>query len=122
MYKEILTALENKQVPTTSNMRSEFTREVVESYDPKKATALIRRFQKNGTWQCPTLVALHTLWADREAQYTSEDLRSADRLLARNAEIIAMQRGGVRLLAGTDLPPGTKNGTIHDELASLLSG
>src|SRR5260370_32706378 len=35
-----------------------------EGYDPRKAMALIRRFQRNGTWQCPTLVVLHTLWAD----------------------------------------------------------
>jgi len=102
-------------------MRSEFTRAVVESYGPKKAAALIRRFQKNSTWQCPTLVALHTLWADSEAQYTSEDLRWAGRLLAKNAEIIRMMTtGGVRLLAGTDLAPATRNGTIHDELAYLV--
>jgi hypothetical protein len=122
MYHDILTALENKQMPPTSNMRSEFTRAVVESYDPKKAAALIHRFQKNRTWQCPTLVVLHTLWADSAAKYASEDLRWADRLLAKNAEIIIMmKRGGVRLLAGTDLAPGTKNGTIHDELAYLVS-
>jgi len=121
MYQDILTALGNKQTPPTSNMRSEFTRAVVESYDPKKAVALIGRFQKNGTWQCPTLVALRTLWADSAAQYTSEDLRWADRLLAKNTEIILMmKRGGVGLLAGTDLAPGTKNGTIHDELAYLV--
>jgi hypothetical protein len=122
MYRDILTALENKQMPPTSNMRSEFTRAVVESYDPKKAAALIHRFQKNSTWQCPTLVVLHTLWADSAAQYTSEDLRWVDRLVAKNAEIvIMMKRSGVRLLAGTDLPPGTKNGTIHDELAAVFA-
>jgi len=43
---------------------SAFTQAVVESYDPQKAASLIRRFRKNGTWQCPTLVVLHTLWAD----------------------------------------------------------
>lgn len=65
---------------------------------------------------------LHTLWADSATQYTSEDLRWAERLLARNAEIITMmKRAGVGLLAGTDLPPGTKNGSIHDELAYLVA-
>jgi imidazolonepropionase-like amidohydrolase len=102
-------------------MRAGFTRAIVESYDPEKAAALIRRFQKNGTWQCPTLVVLHTLWADSTAKYTSEDLRWADRLLARNTEIVdMMQRAGVRLLAGTDLPPESRNGSIHDELAYLV--
>jgi len=121
MYQDSLTALGNKGTPLASNMRSAFTRTIVESYDTQKAASLIRRFQKNSTWQCPTLVVLHTLWADSAAQYTSEDLRWADRLLAKNAEIIVMmKRYGVRLLAGTDLAPGTKNGTIHDELAYLV--
>ena len=121
MYQDILTALGNKQMPPTSNMRSAFTRAVVESYDPEKAAALIRRFRKNDTWQCPTLVALHTLWTDDAAQYKPEDLRWADRLLAKNAEIVVrMQRGGVKLLVGTDLAPGARNGTIHDELAYLV--
>ena len=31
-----------------------------------------------------------------------------------------MKRVGVRFLAGTDSAPGTKNGTIHDELAYLV--
>jgi imidazolonepropionase-like amidohydrolase len=31
-----------------------------------------------------------------------------------------MQRAGVRLLAGTDLPPESRNGSIHDELAYLV--
>lgn len=121
MYRDILTAIGNKQTPPTSNMRSAFTQAVVESYDPQKAASLIRRFRKNGTWQCPTLVVLHTLWADGTTQYTSEDLRWADRLLARSAEVtMMMNRGGVKLLAGTDLPPATRNGTIHDELAYLV--
>ena len=59
----------------------------------------------------------HTLWTDGETEYTREDLRWADRLLSKGAELVAMmQSGGVGLLAGTDLPPKTKNGTIHDEL------
>jgi imidazolonepropionase-like amidohydrolase len=121
MYRDILTALENKQTPPASNMRAAFVRAVVESYDPQKAAALVRRFRKNDTWQCPTLAVLHTLWADGTAQYTAEDLLWADRLLAKSAEVtLMMQRGGVKLLAGTDLPPATRNGTIHDELAYLV--
>jgi hypothetical protein len=121
LYQDSLTALRNNGTPPTTNMRAEFTRDIVESYDPQKAAAQIRRFQKNGTWQCPTLVVLHTLWADRTAKYTSEDLRWADRLLSKNAEIVnMMQRAGVRLLAGTDLPPESRNGSIHDELAYLV--
>lgn len=121
IYQDILTALENNKTSPTTNMRAEFTQAIVDSYDPQKAAALIRRFQKNGTWQCPTLVVLHTLWADGADKYTSDDLRWADRILARNAEIVdMMQRAGVRLLAGTDLPAESRNGSIHDELAYLV--
>ena len=121
IYKDILTALGKNEMPPTTSMRTEFTRAIVESYDPKKAAELIRRFRRNGTWQCPTLVVLHTLWADSAAKYTSEDLRWADRLLAKNAEMVEMmQRAGVGLLAGTDLPPESRNGSIHDELAYLV--
>jgi imidazolonepropionase-like amidohydrolase len=31
-----------------------------------------------------------------------------------------MQRAGVGLLAGADLPPNSRDGTIHDELAYLV--
>lgn len=78
LYQDSLTALRNNEPPPTTNMRAEFTQAIVESFDQQKAAGLIRHFQKNRTWQCPTLVALHTLWADRDARYTSEDLRWAD--------------------------------------------
>lgn len=121
MYYDILAALERKEPPPSSNMRSGFTREIVESYDSQKAAALIQRLRKNNTWQCPTLVALHALWADGETQYTPEDLQWADRLIRRSTELISMMnKSGVGLLAGTDLPPNAKDGTIHDELAALV--
>jgi hypothetical protein len=37
MYQDILTALGNNETPPTSNMRSEFTRAIVESYDNQKS-------------------------------------------------------------------------------------
>lgn len=121
MYDDILAALERKEPPPTSNMRSAFTRAIVESYDSQKAAALIDRFRKNDTWQCPTLVVLHTLWADGETQYTPKELQWADRLIGRDTELISMMnKAGVGLLAGTDLPPSAKDGTIHDELAALV--
>jgi len=121
MYRDILAALERKQAPPLSNMRSAFTKAIVESYSSQKAKALINRFRKNDTWQCPTLVVLHTLWADKEAKYTSEDLFWADRLLRKEAEVVMMmQKAGIGLLAGTDLPPDSKNGTLEDELEYLV--
>jgi imidazolonepropionase-like amidohydrolase len=121
IYQDSLTALGKGEAPPTTNMRAEFTQALVESYDAGKAATLIRRFRGNGTWQCPTLVVLHTLWADSAAKYTPEDLYWADRLLELTGKIVKMmQQSGMKLLAGTDLPPETRNGTIHDELARLV--
>jgi imidazolonepropionase-like amidohydrolase len=121
MYYRSLAALEHKEPPPDTNMRSAFTRAIVESFDAQKAAALMARFRKNQTWQCPTLVAVHSLWAESDTPYTAEDLRWADRVIAKDMELVAMmQRAGVGLLAGTDLPPDAKNGTIQDELADLV--
>ena len=121
MYYDVLAALENKQPPPTLNMRAAFTRAIVESYDPQKAADLLATFRRNHTWQCPTLVVLPMLWNDGETQYTPEDLTWAGRLTAMNSKmVLLMQKAGVGLLAGTDLPPGAANGTIHDELAALV--
>jgi hypothetical protein len=121
MYRDSLAAVEHRQSPPTLHMRAPFTRAIVENYDPQKAAALVARFRENHTWQCPTLVVLHTLWTSGGAKYTPEDMRWADRLLAKDTELVRMMaRAGVGLLAGTDLPPNAKNGTIHDELAYLV--
>ena len=121
MYKDILSALDNNSPPPSTNMRAAFTQKLVESYDENKASALLARFKKNGTWQCPTLVVLHTLWSDGQMQYSPEDRQWADRLLAKETAFIPMmQRIGIGLLAGTDLPANAKGGTIHDELAALV--
>ena len=121
MYRDILAALERKEPPPSPNMRAAFTRAIVESYDSQRAAALVERFRKNDTWQCPTLVVLHTLWADGETQYTPEDLSWAERLIRKDTELISMMnKAGVGLLAGTDLPANAKDGTIHDELVALV--
>jgi imidazolonepropionase-like amidohydrolase len=121
LYSDTLEALEHHAPPPTTNMQAAFTRRLIETYDEQKATALMAIFKKNDTWQCPTLVALHTLWTG-DTQYSSEDLIWADRLLSKNAAFVPlMQKRGVGLLAGTDLPPTAKGGTIQDELAALVA-
>jgi hypothetical protein len=121
MYQDILAALEHKAPPPSPNMRAPFTSSLIESYDNQKALALARLFRKNDTWQCPTLVALQTLWDDAEAQYTPEDMAWARRVLDRDVALVSvMQKAGVGLLAGTDLAPDAKSGTLHDELAALV--
>ncbi len=121
MYDDILDALNHHRPPPLTNMQAGFTKKLVESFDEQKASALMARFRKNDTWQCPTLVVLRTLWAG-DMQYSKEDRLWADRLMAKNAAFIPlMQKAGVGLLAGTDLPPNAKGGTIHDELAALVA-
>ena len=122
MYQDILAALDRKEPPPLANMRARFTELVVDSFDEQKAATLVSLFKKNDAWQCPTLVVLHTLWDDSDAHYTPDDLRWAERLIAKETGLIAMmQKAGAGLLAGTDLPPNAKGGTIHDELAALVA-
>lgn len=120
LYQDILSALDHHSPPPLTNMQAAFTKRLIESYDDNKAAALIALFKKNDTWQCPTLVAIRTLWTG-DAPYSKDDLFWADKVIAKNASLIAlMQKQGVGLLAGTDLPPNAKGGTIQDELAAMV--
>ncbi len=102
-------------------MRAAFTQKVVNTYSAKRGAALVAHFKKNGTWQCPTLVALNTLWDDDDAHYTPEDLLWARSILQKDRDLIRMMQGtGLGILAGADLPPNAKNGTLQDELAGLV--
>jgi imidazolonepropionase-like amidohydrolase len=121
MYQDILLALDTKKQPPVPSMKAAFTQRVVESFDEHKAEALLQQFKRNDTWQCPTLVVLHTLWDDG-TQYSTEDLHWADQLIAKETTLIPMmQKDGIGLLAGTDMPANAKNGTIHDEMAALVA-
>jgi imidazolonepropionase-like amidohydrolase len=99
---------------------AEITRPIAEGYDPLKAAALLRRFSRNHTWQCPTLVALPL----PDALLTRKDLSPDDltwgRLLVERMKglIPQMIRAGVGVLAGTDAPLDRPR--LHDELALLV--
>lgn len=122
------------------------------TYDEKKAEALFAKFVKNNTWQTPTIVVWQNnasfeesfaKYADR-MKYLPRDIReywnpknnadlqnrSPERLAAEKKlvnkylEVIgAMQRAGVKLMAGSDfganplLFPGWG---VHDEMALLV--
>jgi imidazolonepropionase-like amidohydrolase len=123
-------------------------RAAAESYDSRKAAALFARFVKNGTWQTPTLAALRSVAYFGDAAYMKDDrlsqlppailefwkaggmgMRAADDPAARSRQfereltlVGAMQKAGVKILAGTDTPnpyvfPGS---SLHDELELLV--
>lgn len=122
--------------------------DLVESYAPEKAEALISAFRENGTWHCPTLSFWRNYafiddpamagdprlryvpgdWDMKEIWFlkgqTAADLVQVKREYARTLEVVgAMRRAGVGILAGTDTPnihlfPGF---SLHDELAQLVA-
>jgi imidazolonepropionase-like amidohydrolase len=123
----------------------------LDSYDMSRAAALFARFVRNQTWFDPTLIGWATLTEtndklltdDVRLKYIPTDRRTLwntqrsgllrslgpefetnrARLFKRHLEIVgAMQRAGVKVLAGTDsaglyLSPGF---SLHDELALLV--
>lgn len=114
-------ALEKGQPPAKTHLRAAFARAVLDSYDDKKAASLFTRFVRRGTWQCPTLVTLRTLWEGQKEGLSEEDLAYGARVYAKNLEVVrSMHRAGVRFLAGTDGPYTSEPSALHDELAVLV--
>lgn len=126
-------------------------RELLDTYDERKAAALFARLVQNRTWQCPTLTisrsVAHLADADfvrddrlryipeemRQTWAPSNDFRLRDlkpedfairkRSYARQLQIVgAMNRAGVRFIAGTDVgnPYAFPGFSLHDELALLV--
>ena len=123
----------------------------LETYSPQKAEALFAELKKNQTWQCPTLTVLRSIaFLDdsflhqrfsaevhaaghksflgskdgfRLKARTAEDWARSKKVFSKDAEIVgAMQRAGVKILAGTDtLNPYCFPGfSLHDELGLLV--
>jgi hypothetical protein len=103
----------------------------LDTYDPKRASAVFSRFVKNGTWQVPTLVGWRSLADTSESHVVGDSrlkyipperrerwkatragfLRSLPGEYLANRESVfqkqrdfvgAMHRAGVKLMAGTD--------------------
>jgi hypothetical protein len=116
-------ALAKGQPPAKTHLRAPFARAVLDSYDDQKATSLFRRFARRGTWQCPTLVTLKTLWESQKEGLSEEDLDYGARVYAKDLEVVrSMHRARVRFLAGTDGPYTGDPFALHDELALLVEG
>jgi imidazolonepropionase-like amidohydrolase len=121
------------------------------SYDETKANALFSELAKNKTWQCPTLTVLRTVaylndpnfrndkrtrympsWTvdywdpEKDNRFTSrteEDDENFKKVFAKEMEIVgAMNRAGIRFLAGSDVgnPYCFGGFSLHDELVLLV--
>ena len=121
----------------------------VATYDEQKAQSFFALLRRNGTWVCPTSVVFHPveliadeskLLSDSRMKYIPassrqrwrEAFQQRNNIVATTAErkarsdlrlkiVAAMQRAGVRLLAGSDAPnpyifPGF---SLHEELELL---
>ena len=129
----------------------ETAKELLATYDERKAAALFARLVENRTWQCPTLTvnrstayvadadfvkddrlrympeAIRQSW-DPRTDFRFRDLKPEDfatRKLgyAKQLQIVgAMNRAGVRFVAGTDVgnPYCFPGFSLHDELALLV--
>ena len=121
--------------------------DILGHYDAGRARSLFREFALNSTWHAPTLVVLRSyasihdpsLRDDTRMRYMPRAIRDAwakmggkpdprndamqKRLFEQNLELVAaMDRAGVKLLAGTDTPnPYTYPGfSLHNELELLV--
>lgn len=105
--------------PEPEHQRAAFTKMILETFDDRKATALIALFKKNRTWHTPTLGALRSVW--NEPKLTAEDREYGEQIQSKQFAIVAaMARSGVPLLAGTDGPLSQAGPALHHELALLV--
>lgn len=120
-YAASIAALERGEEPPFASLTAAFTRPLLESYDPIRAAALYRRFVRNRTWQCPTLVALPRIWEEYSGRLSAEDRLYAGRVVARSLQMTAaMQAAGVGILAGTDGDYASGGTALHAELEKLV--
>jgi len=142
------TELRDKLVKADSpEARGRIQATALETYNEKKAAALIARFARNQTWQCPTLTVLRSnaylgdenfrrdgrvkyiprlmqqRWNFRLANRSGGDNAVEKKVLQKQFEIVgAMQKAGVPILAGTDTgnPFCFPGFSLHEELALLV--
>jgi imidazolonepropionase-like amidohydrolase len=122
IVNDVLKDLNEKKEPDDSEIfRATFTKPLLESYDERKAAALFSAFKRNDTWQVPTLVAQPIRVAVNGGQkdLSADDTRYGKLLVQKQFEVVAaMNRIGVKIMLGTDLPPDGL--TLHQELSLLV--
>jgi len=121
IVSNVMKALNEKKEPDDSDIfRATLTKPLFESFNDRKAAALFSLFLRNRTWQVPTLVAQPLRQAINERKdLTEDDIRYGKKLLQKQFDLVrAMQRTGIKIMAGTDLPPDRSR--LHEELSLLV--
>ncbi|MBI3490563.1 MAG: amidohydrolase family protein [Acidobacteria bacterium] len=117
----LMSAMTGGLSPDATLFGADFTTRLVNTYDARKAAALFSTFARNGTWQVPTLIALHQVWDSKRGGLSQRDIQSEDRLWAKYAEVLgAMRKAGVKIMAGTDVPLRSGVAPLHEELVLLV--
>ena len=124
-----------QETPEQSHSRIvRWRREILDSYSPEKAAALIAKFKEKDVWQTPTLILLKNdafptleesalsddrekyipprtlaIWKKARAEQiralSPQDFELHAQLLRKSMDLVAqMQKAGVKILAGTDSP------------------
>jgi hypothetical protein len=152
MREQFYVSSRKESAAQTHARESRWLHELLDLYSPGKCAALIAKFREKEVWQTPTLVLLkndafptleNSAASDQRLKYVSsgtldawkesrsqqmkgisaQDSRLQAELLRKSMLVVAeMQKGGVRILAGTDSPapyvfPGF---SLHDELQLLV--
>ncbi len=134
MREQLYIPLKQETTEQSHSRIVQWQQELLDSYSPEKAAALIAKFREKDVWQTPTLVLLKNdafptlqnsaLFGDREKyipprslaiwkKARSEQMRALSpqdselhaQLLRKSMELVAeMQKAGVKILAGTDAP------------------
>jgi len=121
IINDFLKAFAEKREPDDSAIfRANFTKPLLESFSEQKAMLVFSTFRKNKTWQVSTLIAQPLREAINERKDLSEnDIIYAKKLIQKQLDVVAaMQRAGVKIMAGTDLPLDKPK--LHEELALLV--
>lgn len=122
IVRGVLDSLSAQREPDDSEIfRSTFTRPLLDSFDRLKAATLFATFRSNGTWQVPTLVGqpIRDAVNGGRKDLTDVDIRYGKLLMKKQLDVVGkMNRAGVKLMAGTDLP--LDHPRLHDELALLV--
>jgi Amidohydrolase family len=121
IVSNVLKSLNEGREPDDSGIfRASLTKPLLESFNNRKAATLFSMFLRNHTWQVPTLVAQPLRQAiNKRKDLSEDDLSYRKRLVQKQFDVVrAMQRAGVKIMAGTDFPP--ESARLYEELALLV--